>query len=77
MTTILGIHQKQDKIDQLYENLGLRATPLSAIGPFKDKEEALLWQRGMLEKLHDCEVIEPLGPDNDDSLWYGFSFEKE
>lgn len=77
MTTIIGIHQKQDKIDLLYENMGLQAAPLTAIGPFNGKDEALLWQRGMLEKIHDCNVIEPLGPDSDDSPWYGFSFEKE
>lgn len=77
MSTIIGIHQKQDKIDQLYENLGLRATPLSAIGPFTGKEEALRWQSEMLNRIQGCEVIEPLGPETDDSPWYGFSFEKE
>ncbi len=77
MTTMIGIHQHQDKVDQLYANMGLHAASLTAIGPFAAKEEALLWQRGMVAKLQDCEIIEPIEPDADDVPWYGFSFEKE
>ncbi len=76
MTTMIGIHQKQDKLDKLYENMGLQAASLTAIGPFITKEEALLWQQEMQEKIQDSEIIEPAGPDVDDAPWYGFSFVK-
>ena len=45
MTTMIGIHQKQDKVDKLYENMGLRAASLAAVGPFASKVEALAWHR--------------------------------
>lgn len=76
MTIMIGIHQKQDKIDKLYENMGLKAAPLSAVGPFASKAEALVWQQDMQAKVKDFSIIEPLGPDVDDVPWYGFSFEK-
>ncbi len=76
MTIMIGIHQKQDKIDNLYENLGLRAASLATAGPFASKEEALEWQEGVHLKLKGCSIIEPLGPDVESVPWYGFSFEK-
>lgn len=76
MTTMIGIHQKQDKIDKLYENMGLHAASLAAVGPFTSKTEALAWQRDMQAKVKDHGIIEPIGPDVDDVPWYGFSFEK-
>ncbi len=76
MTIMIGIHQKQDKVDKLYENMGLQAAPLSAVGPFASKAEALAWQQDMQSKVKDFSIIEPLGPDADDVPWYGFSFEK-
>ena len=76
MTIMIGIHQKQDKVDKLYENMGLKASPLSAVGPFSSKSEALAWQQDMQAKVKDFSIIEPLGPDADDAPWYGFSFEK-
>lgn len=76
MTVMIGIHQKQDKVDKLYESMGLHAASLTAVGPFSSKQEALAWQQDMLDKIADCQVIEPAGPDAKDLLWYGFSFEK-
>lgn len=76
MTIMIGIHQKQDKVEKLYENMGLQAAPLSAVGPFTSKAEALAWQQDMQAKVKDFSIIEPLGPDADDAPWYGFSFEK-
>lgn len=76
MTVMIGIHQKQDKVDKLYENMGLKAASLAAVGPFSSKEEALDWQRDMKLKLEDYKIIEPAGPDAEDVPWYGFSFEK-
>ncbi|WP_448871192.1 hypothetical protein [Desulfobulbus propionicus] len=76
MTIMIGIHQKQDKVDRLYENMGLHAASLAAIGPFSSKQEALQWQRDMQAKIQDCGIIEPAGHDAEDVPWYGFSFEK-
>lgn len=76
MTTMIGIHQKQDKVDKLFENMGLHAAALAAVGPFTSREEALEWQREMQSKIEDCSIIEPAGPEADDIPWYGFSFEK-
>jgi len=76
MTIMIGIHQQQDKIDKLYENLGLRASSLATAGPFVSKEEALEWQEGMNLKLKGCTIIEPFGPDSETVPWHGFSFEK-
>lgn len=76
MTIMIGIHQKQDKVDQLYENMGLHAASLSAVGPFASKTEALAWQQDMQAKVKNSGIIEPVGPDADDVPWYGFSFEK-
>jgi hypothetical protein len=75
MTIMIGIHQKQDKVDKLYESMGLHAASLSAVGPFASKEEALSWQQDMQKKIGDCQIIDP-GPEDDHLLWYGFSFEK-
>ena len=77
MTTMVGIHQQQDKVDQLYVNMGLHAAPLTAVGPFATKEEALRWQQELLAKIQDCEIIEPIGPDGENVPWYGFSFQKD
>lgn len=76
MTVMIGIHQKQDKVDQLYENMGLHAASLAAVGPFTSKDEALEWQQDMQSKIKDCSIIEPAGPDVANVPWYGFSFEK-
>jgi len=73
---MIGIHQKQDKVDKLYESMGLHAASLSAVGPFTSKEEALSWQQDMQDKIVDCQIIDPAGPEEDHLLWYGFSFEK-
>lgn len=76
MTIMIGIHQKQDKVDKLYESMGLHAASLTAVGPFASKEEALSWQQDMQKKIADSQIIDPAGPEDDTLLWYGFSFEK-
>ncbi len=76
MTIMIGIHQKQDKVDKLYENMGLHAASLTAVGPFTSKAEALAWQQDLQAKVKDFGIIEPVGPDADDVPWFGFSFEK-
>ncbi|MDR2548662.1 MAG: hypothetical protein LBD10_00400 [Desulfobulbus sp.] len=76
MTMMIGIHQQQDKVDKLYENLGLRAAPLTAVGPFSSKDEALAWQRSMQKKTDDCQIVDMGAADNPDSPWYGFFFER-
>lgn len=55
MTIMIGIHQQQDKVDKLYENMGLHATDLTAVGPFPTKGEALTWQQEMRQKTGDCQ----------------------
>ena len=37
MSATIGIHQKQEQVDKLYENLGLTAAPLTAVGPFSSR----------------------------------------
>ena len=76
MTIMIGIHQQQDKIDKLYENMGLHAAPLTAVGPFPTMEEALTWQQGMRQKVENCQIIEMAAPEDGQTPWYGFSFEK-
>ena len=76
MTTVIGIHQQQDKVDLLYANMGLQAAPLTAVGPFATKDEALRWQQEMLEKTQESELIEMAGTEVSEAPWYGFSFEK-
>jgi len=76
MTIMIGIHQKQDKIEKLYESMGLHAASLSAVGPFASKEEALAWQQDLTDRITDSKIIDPAGPENEQLPWYGFSFEK-
>ena len=76
MTIMIGIHQKQDKVDKLYESMGLHAASLTAIGPFAYKEEALSWQQDLTDKITDSKIIDPAGPEDEHLPWYGFSFEK-
>lgn len=76
MTIMIGIHQKQDKVDKLYESMGLHAASLTAIGPFASKEEALSWQQDLTDKITDSKIIDPAGPEDAHLPWYGFSFEK-
>jgi len=76
MTMMIGIHQQQDKVDKLYENLGLRAAPLTSVGPFSSRDEALVWQQSMQERTGDGQIIEMGIADNPDSPWYGFFFEQ-
>jgi hypothetical protein len=76
MTIMIGIHQQQEKVDKLYENMGLHAAKLAAVGPFPTKEEALTWQQDIQKKIGDCQIIEPAGPEDSQNPWYGFSFEK-
>lgn len=76
MTIMIGIHQQQGKVEQLYTNLGLRAATLTAVGPFPNKEEALAWRLNMRERIGDCQVIELSDTDDATTPWYGFSFEQ-
>ena len=76
MTTVIGIHQQQDKVDLLYANMGLQAAPLTAVGPFTTKGEALRWQEEMLVKTPGGEIIEMGGSEDSETPWYGFSFQK-
>jgi len=76
MTVMIGIHQQQEKVDKLYENMGLHAAALTAVGPFPTKEEALCWQQSLREKIGDCQIIELTDPEDNKTPWYGFSFEK-
>jgi hypothetical protein len=76
MTIMIGIHQQQDKVDKLYENLGLHAAPLTAVGPFASKDEALAWQQDMREKIADSGIVDLSGLEETRGPWYGFSFEK-
>ncbi|MDD2467597.1 MAG: hypothetical protein PHI97_26750 [Desulfobulbus sp.] len=76
MTIMIGIHQKQDKVDKLYENMGLHAASLAAVGPFTSKKEATEWLHDVQLKTGDCKIIEPAGADCEDTPWYGFTFEK-
>lgn len=76
MTIMIGIHQHQDKIDKLYQSMGIHAGTLTAVGPFASKEDALFWQQELIEKITDCTVIDPAGPEDEHLPWHGFSFEK-
>ncbi|MCL2459555.1 MAG: hypothetical protein FWF31_12095 [Desulfobulbus sp.] len=38
--------------------MGLRVIPLTAVGPFSSKDEALAWQQSMQQKIGDCRIIE-------------------
>ena len=76
MTIMIGIHQQQSKVEQLYETLGLRAANLTAVGPFPNKEEALAWRLNMRNRMGNCQVIEMTDADDATIPWYGFSFEQ-
>ncbi len=54
MSATIGIHQKQEQVDKLYENLGLTAASLTAVGPFATRDEALAWQQEMRDKVPGC-----------------------
>lgn len=76
MTVMIGIHQQQEKVDKLYENLGIRAASLAAVGPFHTKDEALDWQQTMRRKIGDCQVVEMGNLEDATTPWYGFFFEQ-
>jgi len=76
MTIMIGIHQQQNKVDKLYENMGLHAAALTAVGPFPSKGEALAWQQNMQRKMDDCQIIEMAESEDNQTPWYGFFFEQ-
>ena len=76
MSATIGIHQKQEQVDKLYENLGLTAAPLTAVGPFSSRAEALAWQEEMRDKIPGSTVLEPIPADDELVPWYGFFYEK-
>ena len=76
MSATIGIHQKQEQVDKLYENLGLTAAPLTAVGPFSSRAEALAWQDGIRDKIPGSTVLEPIPADDEHLPWYGFFYEK-
>ena len=76
MSATIGIHQKQEQVDKLYENLGLTAASLTAVGPFATRDEALAWQQEMRDKVPGCTVLEPIPADEEHLPWYGFFYEK-
>jgi len=75
MTLMIGILQQQDMADKRFENLGLRAAPLTSVGPFFSKDEALLWQRNVQRRTGNCQIIDMGVADNPDIPWYGFFFQ--
>ena len=76
MSATIGIHQKQEQVDKLYENLGLTAAPLTAVGPFSSRAEALAWQDEMRDKIPGSTVLEPIPADDEHLPWYGFFYQK-
>lgn len=76
MNIMIGIHQQEEKVDKLYQNLGLHAASLVDAGPFPDKNEALAWIEYMRQRNGDCQFIEMPNPENTATPWYGFSFEQ-
>lgn len=76
MSIMIGIHQQQDKVDQLYANLGIRAAELTAVGPFPNKEEALAWRLTMWQRISNCQIIKMADTEDTSAPWHGFSFEQ-
>ena len=76
MSATIGIHQEQEQVDKLYEYLGLTAAPLTAVGPFSSRAEALAWQEEMRDKIPGSTVLEPIPADDEHLPWYGFFYEK-
>ena len=76
MSATIGIHQKQEQVDKLYENLGLTAAPLTAVGPFSSRAAALALQEEMRDKIPGSTVLEPIPADDEHLPWYGFFYEK-
>jgi hypothetical protein len=73
---MIGIHQKQEKMNKLHESLGLNAGSLTSVGPFLSRQDALEWQRELQQKFTDCAVISFGDEEMAPLPWYGFSFEK-
>lgn len=78
MAIMIGIHQQQEKMNNLHQSLGLRAESLASVGPFLSKREAQTWQQNMQRKFTKSEII---SFDAEEAAvspwsWYGFTFEK-
>jgi hypothetical protein len=76
MAIMIGIHQQEDKVDKRYENIGLHAAALTAVGPFPAKGEALTWQQVMQQRIGGCQIIELDDSKDSQTPWHGFSFER-
>ena len=74
MSATIGIHQKQEQVDKLYENLGLTAAPLTAVGPFSSRSEALAWQEEMRDKIPGSTGPEPIPAHPDHLPSYGLFY---
>ncbi|MBV5316491.1 MAG: hypothetical protein JZU50_01665 [Desulfobulbaceae bacterium] len=76
MAILVGIHQEQEKINNIHESLGIRAGSLCSVGPFLSRKAALAWQQNMQQKFTECAVIS-FGEEETAAIpWYGFAFEK-
>ncbi len=76
MEIIIGVTQEPEKIrEYVSQHHGDNGT-LTEVGPFLTTLDALNWLAYLKSMISDFQEIIPAPKRNQDSLWYGFTFEQ-
>lgn len=76
MKFIIGITQEPSKLEEfVFQQYGETA-PLTEVGPFLTKLEALNWLTYLKSVIGNFEEIIPEQGSTQDAIWYGFTYEK-
>jgi len=73
---VIGITQDPKRIQTLLAAYGGKKDTLVEMGPFVSKDEANNWLQFLESKIRLIKKIAPEQGQDEDKLWYGFTFEQ-
>lgn len=77
MKIIIGITQDTIKIKEFILRRYGKTGPFTEVGPFLSRVEALNWLAYLKSVIGSFEEIIPTHQEAEESIWYGFTFEKQ
>ncbi len=77
MKIIIGITQEPEQIGNCLSRYHGEKQSLTELGPFISRGEALNWLVYLKSRIADFQEISPDTQEDNDAVWYGFTFEQQ
>lgn len=77
MKIIIGITQDPKQIEDCISRYHGEKQSLTELGPFVSRVEALNWLVYLKSRIGDFEEIYPSAKEDNEDVWYGFTFEQQ